>query len=294
MTCSWRVVSIAGLCFCSGAYLRPPWLSWIVFGWSLILLDLLAIASGLTGQSRDFAYALISAEAGLLILWAIMGPVGWQWRLPSAGAAAAAVIIFSQCFGDDRTARSWNLLMIANTVAVVLACGGLRMAKFSLQLTDESRTVDRKRNILRADQFGIKHMLFWATALVPLLLVLPSTDFHALTGINSQTAFPVAVVGVSITAVNLLAIWAPLGRGVLPVRLLVVLFVPFAIGAALSFYSESLRPPGFVWPNVPILDTILGMKDRWGFWLFFNATLVAALLLFVRAQGYRLIRSRSA
>src|SRR5689334_16612950 len=60
----WMAASVATLSWIVGRYLSPSWLRWLVFGWSLALLNLLTIAACLSGPlPGHFAYALVSAQA---------------------------------------------------------------------------------------------------------------------------------------------------------------------------------------------------------------------------------------
>jgi hypothetical protein len=46
----WMAFTTAVLSWCVGRYLSPAWLRWMVFAWSLALLDLLTIAVCLSGR----------------------------------------------------------------------------------------------------------------------------------------------------------------------------------------------------------------------------------------------------
>src|SRR4029079_10155620 len=109
----WIVTSTAALSWCTGRYLGPAWLCWIIFAWCLALLDLLTFIACITHRVEyQFGYALVSAQIGLLILWAIAGPGPWQLRLPSIAAVAPVVIIFCGSFvNNSYVARSWNVMM---------------------------------------------------------------------------------------------------------------------------------------------------------------------------------------
>ncbi len=79
----WMTISTAVLSWCVGRYLQPAWLCWIVFGWSLALLDLLTVAACIDHRiDEHFGFVLVSVQISLVVLWAILGPIGWQWRLP--------------------------------------------------------------------------------------------------------------------------------------------------------------------------------------------------------------------
>jgi hypothetical protein len=137
-------------------------------------------------------------------------------------------------------------------------------------------------------QFGVKHMLIWLTVAGPLLLFVRSLEF------GGRGLYPAALVAVSVATVNLIAIWAVLGGGYWIIRVASLLGVPFVIAKGMINYSvylksssSSSKPGG--WYGT-ISWTLADMKDLWTAWLWLDAALLAALLLFLRASGYRLIR----
>jgi hypothetical protein len=77
------------------------------------------------------------------------------------------------------------------------------------------------------------------------------------------------------------------------VRFVTLLAVPFAIGYGLAAYSGYLE---VVLAQTStrygsIVHAMAVMKDAWIMWMWLNAALLAALLLFLRGTGYRLIKS---
>jgi hypothetical protein len=144
----------------------------------------------------------------------------------------------------------------------------------------------------RTYQFGMKHMLIWFTVSGPLLLFIRSID------IGGRGIFPGALLAVSVATVNLLAIWAVLGAGYRIVRFAAVLAIPFLIALGMSYYSaylkSSVKTPTGIWPpwyRYGTMTWVIGeMEDHWIAWLWLDAALLAALLLFLRASGHRLVR----
>jgi hypothetical protein len=144
-------------------------------------------------------------------------------------------------------------------------------------------------------QFGTRHMLIWLTVAGPLLLFARSIDFAR------GMVFPSALLAVSLATVNLFAIWAILGGGNRILRFFTLLGVPTLIALGLELYSyhvntmvanavrlrRSSSYQGIYW-------IIRDMDDLWIPWLWLDAVLLAALLLFVRAKDYRLMRTWSA
>ena len=287
----WMALTTAVLSWSVGRYLSPAWLRWLVFAWCLALLDLLTIAACLDHRVEpQFGFVLVSAQISLIALWAILAQVGWQWRLPGALIAASVLIAFIG-FLPRGWRREWDIMMTITTVVVVLLSAGLRWRAFVLWRPPSSTPITRNDTVLAQHQFGLKHMLIWATAVVPLLLVLRGAEFWAFGYLGDmEAAFACGLVALSVATVNLIAIWSVLGRGLWAVRFLALLVSPPLIAMGITRYSAHIEAKYGRWPNVPILDALIDMQEHWFAWLWLNAALLAALLLFLRASGYRLLR----
>jgi hypothetical protein len=257
----------------------------------LALLDLLTFIACMTHRvDYQFGYVLVSAQISLLILWAIAGPGPWQMRLPSVAAVAPIVIVFCGSFvGSSYTARSWNVMMLVASPVVAALCGGLRYLGFVLREPNSLESGKRP-----SYQFGLKHMLIWLTVTGPLLLVVRSLDF------GGRGLYPAALLAVSVATVNLIAIWAVLGGGYWIIRVASLIGAPLLIAEGMKYYSVylksyslslsiSLKPGGRNWYGT-IAWALAEMKDLWTAWLWLDAALLAVLLLFLRASGYRLVR----
>jgi hypothetical protein len=285
--------STAVLSWCSGRYLPSALLRWIVFAWCLVLLDLLTLAATQDNRIPDhFGYLLVSSQISLLVIWAVLGSVSWQWRLPAVLAVSPLVMGFSGEISRSWWGQAWNVTMIFATLAVALVSFGLRWRGFRLERPQrEAQSKDEIASVA-ANQFGIKHMLVWATAIVPLLLLMRGLDFLVLGGVQDiESVFAAVAVAASLATVNLLAIWAVLGAGPWLLRLVMLCAIPPLLAAALLYYSLYLHRTYGNWPNVPILDALIDMRQYWFVWLWSDAALLAALLLFLRASGYRLLRN---
>jgi hypothetical protein len=280
----WMVLSTAVLSWCTGRYLSPAWFRWVVFVWCLALVDILTIWACLSHRvEQDFGYIVVSSQISLLVLWAVLGTGTWQLRLPSVAAVVPLVIVFANSISTNRyVSHNWDVMMLITAPAVAMVCGGLRYLGFLLvpQSTgSESRGQGRRPTY----QFGTKHMLIWLTVTGPLLLVVRSIDF------DGQTAFPAALVATSVATVNLLAIWAVLGGGHWIIRSAFVLGIPFLIANGMTYYSAYLKTIAVQYRSISY--TLMNMEEHWFEWLWLDAALLAALLLFLRASGYRLMRS---
>lgn len=290
------VFTVAVLSWCSGRYLHPVWLRWAVFAWCLALLNLLTLAACLASGALvyHFAYVLVSAQISLLAIWTILSPVAWQWRLPGALIGAPALILFATSFGGPhyQTADGWNAMMVMIAVVVVLLCGSLRLFGFILQKPELVQSDASDLGTPQAHQFALKHLFIWATAMVPLLLVARGLDLILLARLDTPVVFIAALAAVTTATVNMIAIWAVLGPGWWLARLVMFLSatVLMAIGLTKYFNYVYSQYRSFS----PTQYALLRTRDDCFVWLSLDAVLLAALLLFLRASGYRLARRSDA
>ena len=186
----WMALSTAVLSWSAGRYLSPAWLRWVVFAWCLILLDMLTIAACLTHRTEmHFGHMMVAAQISLIVLWTVLASGNWQWRMPLGLFAAAGLIVFASTFRPYWGRPDWNLLMIVTTLVILLVCGAIRLSGFALQQPTRETLGWSDHHSLKTIQFGLKHMLLWATALVPLLLVMRGLDFFVLKRLGAGQLF---------------------------------------------------------------------------------------------------------
>jgi hypothetical protein len=290
----WMTFVTALLSWCVGRYLNPAWLRWLVFVWCLALLDIVTIAACLGGSVPDqIGYVLVSAQLTFITAWAILGPWGWQWRLPMMLVTVAAVVVQSGSFTNQWNAESWDALMVLTAIVVALLCIGLRLCKFRLRKTESAISSSLETDALQVNQFGMKHMLIWATAVVPILLVARGLEGVFVGAIIQSGLFVALLLAVCVATINLLAIWAVLGSGLMVVRLTLLFIVPLAMAMGLTFCSTVLQRQYGRWNGPALINLMIEMEDYWFAWFGLAAALSAALLLFARAGGYRLGRVKA-
>lgn len=260
-----------------------------------------------------FGYSLVSTQLSFLTLWVILGPWSWQWRLPMVLAGGAGIFLFSGSFvyaywyGNSRT-PTWTVLLIISAAVVIILCLVLRRRGFLLQNTRRQVSTNGPSSEMQTHQFGLKHLLLWATALALLLVVLRSVTLPFFGRIGWMSVFSLALLSICVAAVNLIAIWAVLGHGPMFPRLAALVAVPFLLALAMvrfinyleSLYqvrsTRGLRGAAYTFTYTDfgsnsLLQGIQGTQNTWVAWLWLNAALLAALCLFVRASGYRLERT---
>ncbi|HEX4416097.1 MAG TPA: hypothetical protein VH107_20870 [Lacipirellulaceae bacterium] len=288
----WMALSAAAISWCAGRYLYPALLRCTVFVWCLVLLDLLTFLAAMARSDSHFGYMLVSAEINLVILWTILGPGGWQWRLPTMLAVTPLVIIFGTSIGSTWWySQSWQLVVLLAALMATIVCAALRWLGFKLQPARLNQNIDSQR--LGISQFGVKHMLFWSAAIVPLLLIARSLDFLFITRIRQNELFPLALISVSLATVNLIAVWIVLGAGSWLLRVALLIVAPLLITAGLEVYSSFIVSQFGPYSSYrrPMRDLYIEMSGNWFAWIWQGTALLAALLLFLRASGYRFVRS---
>ena len=287
----WLAFTTLLFSWCIGRYLDPAWLRVMVFGWCWALLDVLTIAACLSGPiPGQVGFALVSAQISFITVCAVLGPWGWQWRLPAALVAAAVIITFSTSFMDRWSASSWNILMTLVTSIVVALCIGLRTLRFTLSQSARTGAPSAVSSGIHATQFGLKHMLVWATAVAPVLLLVRGVDAFALEILGLGGIFSVVLPTISLATLNLVVIWAVLGGGPWIVRLAALPLTAQLIAVGLSIYSARVETQYGRWNGPPLIDTLIEMRPLWMSWIWLDVVLIAALLLFLREIGYRLVR----
>lgn len=282
---AWLAFTTAVLSWCIGRYLQPIWLRLLVFAWGLALLDLLTIAACISG-SADTAYALIAAQASLLVVWSVLSSLGWQYRLPAALVAIAMLIAFAGIF--DRT--EWSILIAVTTALVALVCLILRWKGFKLQRIHATSLSGRSQSEATTLQFGVRHLLIWSAAIAPLLIVTRGIEYVTYRSLGVQSALPALLIALSLAIVAFTAIWAVLGAARWFVRIGALIAVPGLLAFGLEQYWGYVKPPGWSWPRDPILYVFAEMEGDWSAWLGLLTALLAALLLFLRASDYRVMR----
>lgn len=288
----WMALSAAAISWCAGRYLYPAPLRCVIFVWCLALLDLLTFLAAMSRNDAHFGYMLVSAQINLVILWTILGPGGWQWRLPAMLAVTPLVIIFGTSIGSRWWyAGSWQLVVLLAAIMAAIVCAALRWLGFRLQPALFIPQTDPQT--LGISQFSVKHMLVWSAAIVPLLLIARSLDFLFITRIRQNEFFPLTLISVGLATVNIVAIWIVLGAGFWLLRVALLILAPLLITVGLEVYSSFIVSQFGPYSSYrrPMSDLYIEMSGNWFAWIWQGTALLAALLLFLRASGYRFVRT---
>jgi hypothetical protein len=280
--------------WCAGRYLFPGWLAFLIYAWSLALLDLLTIIACMAGPlHREFAYAVLATQCCALAIWSTLADTGWQNRFPAALGASSIVILFAGFWQNEE----WSVLLIV-TVTVVAALGmtfrfvGIRIAR------DIPADAGRNASNHGQHQFGIRHILMWAAAMSPFLIMTKGANYRVLLTFLSYGLLLAVVISTCIAITAFIAVWALLSSRRRLLRLLVAIVsiaaVPFILdGSVSALFATGMLPKyrGY-WPNDAIVGAYHDIRNQIYVWYAILGGMTAALFMFLLGQNYRLVRSR--
>jgi len=286
-----------------GRYITPWPLRWIIWVWIMALVDLqlaLITASNFSHAIRCLSAGVFAGQLGAIVVWGILGSGSIVWRIPSL---FILLMVGWNCYellahiaDQDVTwlQLNWNDLVIVQGVILMVLCGILRLRGYSLQVTDGKDGGESHKNRgSQPIQFGIRDVLIWTTSLAVLLGIAKAGDLLTVRFIQRSYAagfLLLAMVALSTVAVLLVAIWASLGRGWTPLRLLVLVLASLSTGVPLALYSVHVGQPMMARNPDYRFFHWYATGYWWIGWMFLTATLLAASLTIFRTLGYRLVR----
>lgn len=289
-----------------GKAMPHPLLRWLLYGWMMVLVDLLVGSSALNFFDRYYiseilpAAALIAAQIGLAILWGTLGTARWYWRAPFTLAMGGGLLGFWALCITGSSGRLMTEILVVQAITLALMSIGLRVRGYRLipwEASDENADGQGSRRF----QFAIRDVLIWTTVLAVLLGLMRGAGMLVWVTFSDHPAlyFKGTVALLSAMAI-LFALWASLGQGHWVVRYSLLVVVLLALGGAmgaLSRYGEwvvnqwILRngPKGF---SSYVFYQWHEVGWWWIAWMFLSGGLLAASLLVFRAVGYRLVRKK--
>jgi hypothetical protein len=289
---AWLVIKSALLSWCAGRFLGPTVYGWIVFFWCQALLDVHTLGSsyGAFGyEMAALAPTLVSAQIGFLAVWTFLGEAALPWRITSFLTALAAIVAHSHALKTNWNSEGMPLVQWLAAGVVALIATALRWSGFQVRRVLRDQPLDANARP-EAFQFGVKHMLIWTTALTPLLFVMKGLDDLGLKWLTAPDLFPAAMLGACIALVTLASIWGALGAGPLLIRLIVCAVLIAVPGLLMSQLAHTWAPNPFSWSNIVLVNLIAQLDELWWWWFACVGALLAGMLLFLRASGYRLAK----
>ncbi len=288
----WLVAKTALLSWCAGRFLGANVYGWIVLIWTQAMLDVHTFRASL-GNDSTLCQTLVSAQIGFLAVWTILGVTALPWRLTALLLAAAGIILQSQLMDDNWRGESIPFLQTVSALLVAAVCLVLRWSGFRVTPPAGAAPADAAANSARSFQFGVKHMLVWTTALAPLLLVVRGVDVYIVRQLGLADLYPGALVSVSTALVTLATIWLSLGQGAVVLRIVGYVVVVAIASLGLQWQSDQWLAAyrgNWNFRGVMALAIEMGGSHLWGKWFALISALLAGMLLFLRASGYRLTK----
>ncbi|HUE74668.1 MAG TPA: hypothetical protein VMP01_27620 [Pirellulaceae bacterium] len=299
---AWYVVQVGIVGYVVGRWISRPVPRWLLFGWILLFIDLLAATFAINARSAESALlsaGLWSGQMGLCVVWAFFGDTRWTLRWPAMIVASGALYFLWLTFGSSWGQRLWNELLVWNVVTLSVMCGLLGVARFRLRYVapETAASADSARRPL---QFGIKHVLMWTTALAILLGAAKGLDLLrwqvAVELVRAGLPWKLSVATIS-AMVIVVALWVALGRGHWLLRFAAGVCFTLAVGTGLAQWSignatVARRAPFAAWGSQMHWELLAWYEIGWGWlgWMFLSGGLLAATLIILRVRGYRLVR----
>lgn len=289
------VVQVGVLSASAGRFVENVLLRCVVFAWSIVLVDAVAATTMFFGrgtESQCMVFALFSGQIGLLTIWGMMSRISWPVRIPIFLAAISLIVIGLMRSSGTASWRNevelWAIILAMQSGVAVGLCAILRFRGYRLM---RSQALDDDSAAANAEQFqfSIKHVIFWTTAVCPILVLAKGVDFFLL---ESQELFRVAVLAIAMAVVSWVAMLSALGASSRLIRLLTLSIIPPAIGGLLavvtSFWTMNWNTSTSAWLFIELREFGIG----WVQWSVLAAWFLFALLLVFRASGYRVLRKR--
>jgi len=286
-----------------GRAMPYPMFRWLLYGWMMVLIDLLvgsmAMISSDSYVSKVLpAAALVAAQIGLAILWGTMGTSRWYWRIPSALGLGAGLLGF-WVMAVPGNGRLIGEILVMQAIVLTLLSGGLRISGYRLMPIDVQAQDSAGRARSRF-QFGIRDVLVWTTVLAVLLAVMRGAGMLVWVSLIDHPAiYFKGTVAFFSAMVIVFALWAALGRGHWLLRYSLLVIVLLSLGTAMGSACANNGRLMKKWLPQPTnfdYDLYLWYEVGWWWiaWMFLSGGLLAASLMIFRAVGYRLVRSTKA
>jgi hypothetical protein len=294
-------LQVAVLGWAVGSGLRNPIVRWIVFVWALLLIDVQVVSVALSDQQWQspatlLAYAMLSAQAGLLAAWAALGETPWTWRLPIALTAAAGLGSFLLLVNDSYWAPWWQFsrelwpaVLVTQSGAALILCLALAASGYRMKTVDEDANPCNGANPGPRHhrlQFSLKNLMIWITALGPVILVLRALNLWMTERYGLGQWIEIIILGLCLAMVSLLAVWAAAGAEGAALRIPLLLVLAPVLGAILGAMAV------WGWWDRMGLNYFSGPERviYWTIWTTLAGYFLAGMLLIFRAQGCRLER----
>jgi hypothetical protein len=300
------VLQVAAVSMALATDIRPWALRWIIYGWTMLLIDLqlaFLTESVYSDAVRSLSSAMFAGQLSLFVVWGVMARDSIVRRIP---ALLVLLAVAWNCYSmlvligqRSQGQLSWSDLVVTQTVLLSILCGCLRLAGFSLAIVSNENDAAPAGGGRKLLQFGIRDVLIGTTSLALLLGLAKAGDLLTLEYVRrfyDRGFLFVFTIAISTAIVLIFALWAALGRGHIVVRTAALLLVTLAVGAPLGWYCVNIGQPqaraAMFKPAATTywVDHFYSAGYWWLGWMFLAGALLAASLLIYRRLGYRLVR----
>lgn len=301
ITLSALVVEIGVMGWLCARWLDDRRWTWGLYIWCWLLVDLHVLTAaahvGQVWHARFIPRALLAAQVGLTLIWAILGTTPWMIRFPLCLVAAILLAWPLQIGRGYDGALVWPQLMALSAVCLLLRWRGFCIRQvFDSQGSELA--LDAKTNRPQHVQFGIRHVLYWTTALAVGLAVLRILDMMSFSSLAKllprldRRGIELLSAGLLIASVYVVAVWASLGSGRWWQRIALLVAVLPTAGFALAVFHYQHYDRMHSYFVRPSFWEHIRRYDLWCiFWTVFAGSLLFASLIILRVLGYRLVRA---
>ena len=250
------VLQIGGVGWAVATYIQPWPLRWIIYAWTMLLIDLqlaFLTQSVYSDAVRSLSSGIFAGQLSLFVVWGILASGPLVWRLPALLVVLWVYLNFYSMLVLMRQPNwmflNWSDLVVMQTVVLSILCGCLRLAGFSLgpfvHRSRQQGSASRPRPQIAA-QFGIRDVLIGTTSLALLLALAKAGDLLTLQYVRhiyDRGFLFVFAIAIGTAAVLIVALWAALGRGHVLVRAVTLLAASLAVGWPLGWYCVNIAQP---------------------------------------------------
>lgn len=222
------VLEIGLVGFVVGTAMPHPQLRWLLYGWLMLMVDLLVVSMA-TNSSDGYirqilpAAALIAGQIGLAIIWGTLGTTRWYSRVPLTMVLGGGLLGLWSALVTGGSGRLMTEVLVIQSITLGLLAGALWISDYRLEIpqTDEA-TGGGPRSL----QFGIKDVLIWTTVMAILLGAMRAADMLRWESLQARPSLFLQSTVAALTAIAIVfAVWAALGKGNWLIRYALLTFV---------------------------------------------------------------------
>jgi hypothetical protein len=172
------------------SFIRPRWLMWLIYAWMWLVMDLMIVALAISDpwflesiSSNTLPAGLLGGQLGLVIVWAAFGQTRWNIRWPAAMLLAVAILV--PTLWHRIPPEQLLVLVTLQNATIVTLCACLSAFGFRLiclrPLPDSTppSPSDLAAAGLRENQFQLRDVIIWTSALAVALAVARAIDYWA-------------------------------------------------------------------------------------------------------------------